>query len=240
MGNFRIKIDNEIMVVTAMATNTFTVTRSEESTTAQTHASGANVIHLLTKGGLEARVANRFVSDLYANKPTAGVKGRLFLPTDGLFMEYDDGATWHKYGPYKRLKAPPATGWNWFNQGNATATFMGSALVIEDPDSDSNATQIRSYVRPLAAGTTRITAAFFWNGVASGSNYPVMGICGQTVGGTDDGNLKVLGMRLQSNTSSYPNIFAYDYTSYTGTSEQISRPPAGVYGPIVFAGSDGK
>ena len=134
-GNFRIKIDNEIILVTAVATNTFTITRAQELTIAQTHASGATVIHLLTKGGLEARVANRFIADLYANKPAAGVKGRLFLPTDGLFMEYDDGAAWHKYGPYKRLKAPPATGWSWFNQGNATATFTGSALVLEDPDS---------------------------------------------------------------------------------------------------------
>ena len=68
-GNFRIKIDNEIILVTAVATNTFTITCAQELTTVQTHASGATVIHLLTKGGLEARVANRFIADLYANKP---------------------------------------------------------------------------------------------------------------------------------------------------------------------------
>ena len=104
---------------------------------AATHASGANVIHLLTKGSLEARVANRFISDLYANKPAAGVKGRLFLPTDGLFIEYDNGAAWHKYGPYRRLKAPPQTGWTWINQGNATVSFTGGALILEDPDMDA-------------------------------------------------------------------------------------------------------
>lgn len=90
-GNFRIKIDAEILIVTAVAGSTFTVTRGAEGTTAATHASGASVIHLLTKGSMEARVANRFISDLYANKPAAGVKGRLFLPSDGLFLEYDDG-----------------------------------------------------------------------------------------------------------------------------------------------------
>ena len=105
------------------------------------------MIHLLTKGGLEARVANRFISDLYANKPAAGVKGRLFLPTDGLFLEYDDGAAWHQYGPFRRLKAPPQTGWQWVNQGNATATFNGGALVLEDPDLDADDPQLRLYVR---------------------------------------------------------------------------------------------
>ena len=214
-------------LVTAVAANTFTITRGQEGTTAATHASGAAVIHLLTKGGLEARVASRFISDLYANKPAAGVKGRLFLPTDGLFLEYDDGAAWHKYGPYKRLKAPPQTGWTWVNQGNATATFTGSALVLEDPDSDSNATQLRLYIRPLAAGTTKITAAFLWNGVASGSNYPIMGICGYTVGGADDGNIKTFGMKLSGATSTYPSCLAYTYPSYSSGSSEQSYATAG-------------
>ena len=107
-GNFRIKIDGEILIVTAVAGSAFTITRGAEGTAAATHASGASVIHLLTKGSMEARVANRFISDLYANKPAAGVKGRLFLPTDGLFLEYDDGAAWHQYGPYRRLKVAAA------------------------------------------------------------------------------------------------------------------------------------
>ena len=143
-GNFRIKIDGEILIVTAVAGNAFTVTRGAEGTAAATHASGATVIHLLTKGSMEARVANRFISDLYANKPAAGVKGRLFLPTDGLFLEYDDGAAWHQYGPYRRLKAPPQTGWTWVNQGNATATYIGSALILEEPDLGTGNPQLRA------------------------------------------------------------------------------------------------
>ena len=91
-GNFRIKIDSELLLVTGVAGTTFTITRGIEGTTAATHANGASVIHLLTKGSLEARVANRFISDLYANKPAAGIKGRLFIPTDGIYMEYDECA----------------------------------------------------------------------------------------------------------------------------------------------------
>jgi hypothetical protein len=218
-GNFRIKIDGEILIVTAVAGNTFTVTRGAEGTTPATHASGATVIHLLTKGSLEARVANRFLSDIYANKPAAGVKGRLFLPTDGLFLEYDDGAAWHQYGPFRRLKAPPQTGWSWINQGNATAAFNGGALILEDPDLDATAVQLRLYVRPLAAGTTSIVAAFTYNGAASMSG-PKAGFCARCSGGSDDGNLTTWGIR-ESQANPYSFL---EYVHYTSPAAVESTP----------------
>jgi len=213
-GSFRIRIDDEILVVTAVAGNTFTVTRGAEGTIAVTHAAEATVRHLLTRGGLEARVANRFISDLYDNKPAAGVKGRLFLPTDGQFIEYDDGAAWHKYGPYRRLKAPPQTGWSWVNQGNATAAFVGSALVLEDPDLDATTPQLRLYVRPLTVGATSLVAAFTYNGI--GTDVPCMGICARDVGGSDDGNFTAFGLRLQASPSNPFTILHFKhYTSPT-------------------------
>lgn len=56
--NFRIIIDSEIMLVTAVSGTTWTVTRGVESTTAATHSNGANVAHVLTAGGL-----NQYVSE---------------------------------------------------------------------------------------------------------------------------------------------------------------------------------
>jgi len=217
-GNFRIKIDGEILLVTAVAGSTFTVTRAQEGTVAATHANLAPVIHLLTKGSMEARVANRFISDLYANKPVAAVPGRLFFPTDGLFIEYDDGAAWHKYGPYRRLKSPPQTGWTWINQGNATATFTSGALILEDPDLDTNTTQLRMYMRPIGAGLPRITAGFMYNGLAAGSQAPNMGICGYTTGGADAGNIKCLGIYM-TGTGNEPYMCAKNWTTYGGTAE---------------------
>jgi hypothetical protein len=215
-GSFRIKIDGEILIVTGVAGSTFTVTRGAEGTVAASHDSGADVVHLLTKGGLEARVANRFVSDIYANKPAAGVRGRLFLPTDGLFLEYDDGAAWHKYGPYKRFKAPPQTGWEWVNQGNATATFVGGALVLEDPDLDTIAPELRLYVRSLMPGVQSVVAAFAYNGAAS-MNGPKCGFVSRCTGGTTDyGNFTTWGLRFWQ-TSTYPFLENVNYYSPTAS-----------------------
>jgi hypothetical protein len=60
-GNFRIVVDNEILLVTAVAYSTFTVQRGYENTPAVAHYAGAIVAHVLTAGGLTAiitQVAN--------------------------------------------------------------------------------------------------------------------------------------------------------------------------------------
>lgn len=50
--NFRIRVDDEIMLVTAVAGTTWTATRGIEGTAAASHASGAVVVHVLTAGAL--------------------------------------------------------------------------------------------------------------------------------------------------------------------------------------------
>lgn len=53
-AQYRIKIDSEILIVTAGAgTTTWTVTRGAEGTTAASHSNGAAVAHVLTAGALQ-------------------------------------------------------------------------------------------------------------------------------------------------------------------------------------------
>lgn len=54
-GRFRLRIDNEIIIVTAVAGTTFTVTRGAEGTSAAAHSNGANVYQIVTAEGLERR-----------------------------------------------------------------------------------------------------------------------------------------------------------------------------------------
>jgi len=51
-GNFRIIVDDEVMLVTAVSADTFTVTRGIESTTAAAHSGGAAVTLLVTAASL--------------------------------------------------------------------------------------------------------------------------------------------------------------------------------------------
>lgn len=53
-GQYRIKIDDEIMLVTSVSSNTLTVERGAEGSTAASHSSGADVLHILTAGAVNA------------------------------------------------------------------------------------------------------------------------------------------------------------------------------------------
>lgn len=59
--NFRIRIDNEYLLVTAgpPGSTTWTVARAQEGSTAATHQNGAAVTHVLTAGGLNQALADR-------------------------------------------------------------------------------------------------------------------------------------------------------------------------------------
>lgn len=56
--NFRIRVDDELMLVTAVAGTTWTATRGIEGTAAASHASGAVAAHVLTAGALAALFAD--------------------------------------------------------------------------------------------------------------------------------------------------------------------------------------
>jgi hypothetical protein len=55
-GDFVINVEGELMLVTAVASNTFTVTRGVEGTAAVTHPIGATVKNVLTAGALQTPI----------------------------------------------------------------------------------------------------------------------------------------------------------------------------------------
>lgn len=61
-GNFRIKIDNEILLVTAVSGLNFTASRAQEGTTIATHASGATVTHVLSATSLKNIINERVIA----------------------------------------------------------------------------------------------------------------------------------------------------------------------------------
>lgn len=59
-GDFTIIVESEIMLVTGVSSNTFTISRGQESTAAASHANGVGVRHILT-----ADFLNDLVSDMH-------------------------------------------------------------------------------------------------------------------------------------------------------------------------------
>ena len=101
VGNFRIIVGTEIMLVTAVQGKVFTVTRGAESSTAATHSADDPVFHTLTAGSLAQRDIEQFGTGLITARDAAGQAGRIYVPTEGLVGQ-DNGTLWDLM-PYNRL-----------------------------------------------------------------------------------------------------------------------------------------
>lgn len=140
LPQFRIIINSEIMLVTAIAGNNLTVERGAESSTAAAHNDGAVVAQIITKEGLQ-----RY--------------GRDWTPF------FDDP----NRKPYQLLDSAGATlelaNFTWVNQGGVVASDMSSGgIQFRIPNSASE--NVRMLVRTAPAAPFTITAAFvpLWRG----------------------------------------------------------------------------
>lgn len=132
-GQFRIRIDSELLLVTAVSSNTFTVSRGSEGTTPASHSNGAAVNGTLTAGALDQIRADISTKAAWASRSAASKEGRLFFPTDGFMLSRDNGSAWESYGPLYHLTEFDDTGFAWVNQGSATITFTNGGAVVYTP-----------------------------------------------------------------------------------------------------------
>lgn len=105
-GNFRILIDKELMLVTARSTNTLTVVRGVEGTTAVAHDNGSRVMFILTPASME-----RLLRD---HVPLAG-NSSVLVPQNLLL----DGSG----------NLLTASDFTWTNQGSSTATDLSNGNI---------------------------------------------------------------------------------------------------------------
>lgn len=128
-GNFRLVIDVEILIVTAVSGTTFTVLRGQEGTTAASHTQDTIVEHDLTRDSLLGLGSRIHHSDSVFGQPSSSIPGRLFIPHNGHLWEFDTSSGWLQFGPiYPSGKPPALTSWTFTNAGSAVATQSGDAI----------------------------------------------------------------------------------------------------------------
>lgn len=151
-GNFRVKVEDEIMLCTARSTNDLTVVRGHEGTTAASHASASGINAILTAGSL-----NRFLQDCN------GVWGYDSQPPLGKLVDTDG----------KTLLT--TSDFSWVNQGTATVTDQNGTIIIDAPAASGE--NCRVQVRTAPATTYSVIAAFQHCGLGETSSAQNFGLC---------------------------------------------------------------
>lgn len=124
-GQFRIIVGTgagaEIMLVTGVSSNTFTVTRAIDGSSAQSHSNLDPVTHVLTKGALDQIFADNCQYGACGSRPSAERAGRLYFGSDSAMMYRDNGSTWNAFYKGSKVTTPVTGSYTW-THGGATAT----------------------------------------------------------------------------------------------------------------------
>lgn len=130
-GNFRLQIDDELLLVTSVSGTTWTVTRGIEGTTPATHLNAAAVNHVVSAGGIYSRFGDANLIGLYSSVPSTPSKGDQYRCTDLPFELVYDGTLWHAFYKSFHVKMPAFSSWNTANLGTATPTQLpGDAILL--------------------------------------------------------------------------------------------------------------
>jgi len=226
-GDFRLRIDDELLLVTAVAGSTFTVDRGIEGTVAAAHSSGATVQLVLTAGALEQKRIDDVGAGPIGSAPAAGGTGRLYLPNDANLLMRDNGSTFTNYGPLFELKPVPTSGWSWVNQSGASisTTNMGQLLVAA-PGSPITGVSCRVRTMAVAPSPTTVVAGFIPH-ITDTYSY-----CGIVIRQSSSGQLMMMLIGFINSFFHVEVIRHANAATYTGTSLAQIRPQT--FGTVIW------
>lgn len=131
-GNFRVKVESEIMLCTGRSTNDLTCTRGAEGTTAASHSNGLKIEHVWTKGSYEQSLADLFQAGGYASLPsTSDVRAPTHYRANDVNYGWTfTGTNWDLthpvYVPY--ANRVDVSGWSNLNHSTETWTDVNGCL----------------------------------------------------------------------------------------------------------------
>jgi hypothetical protein len=233
-AQFRILIEDEILLVTAGAgTNSWTVLRAQEGTTAAGHADATSVIHVLTAGALAKFRADTVPSDTYSNLPAAGLTGRLFLPSDGVVALRDNGSTWDTLGPIYKFTTPPVVS-SWTAQVNVdSAVDRAGTVILKETNSGSG--DDLNILAMTAPGTPYSVTAAMLPPVYTGAGYWKSGIAMRD---SSSGNLHCLHVATGGVSTGFYVDKYNSPTSYSATNNFVGEVGAPIWLRITDDGTN--
>lgn len=173
-------------------------------------------------GSLSAEVTlgTEISTNTVASRPAAAVAGRVFLPSDGIYVYRDTGAAWAPWGPLFALTEPVSGDYAWINQGGATLSTTNGGVNITAPSNAGDSLRIRKKAK---TGTYTIIIGF--NSAFLGDNFFAAGFVWRQ---SSDGKLVTVGFNQtnQIQVSKWTNAttFSADYLLKT-----LRQP-----GPIIW------
>jgi hypothetical protein len=222
---FRIRIDDELLKVTAVntGTSTWTITRAEENTTAAIHAAGATVTHVLTAESLLALGRTNFFSEVADVNTTDFVEGSV-----GIFQDSGSFAAWIPgesetiyYGPITKVypfdPGPGEFASPWVNTNSVTFdNYRASPNVVSRSITTSGTV---SFLTRPPVSSTNFTAEIIGEPFLFPGNTSRCGLVVResasgkmvTFGWTYDGGLKVTVDRWTNATTYDSNVYTISF-----------------------------
>lgn len=229
-GNFRIRIDSEIMLVTARTGTSLTVTRASESTTGATHSNGTTVSIVHTAGAIDAIRTDQITRGAFASRPAASKAGNLYLANDGPYLSEDDGSTWMAFGPNRKLTPVVPGDFSWLNQLSGTETIVGGVAVLQAEASRASPSTL-ARVKTAPATPYTVTMAFAPQMKPTNSGGVVNAFCGMVFREVATGKLLNCGI-FQNDTPD--RVVSFAQTGPTGAFTTVTNLIISVARPVWF------
>lgn len=150
-GDFRVIVDDEIMLVTARSGNTLTVVRASESTVGAAHNSGDDITQILTEEAVEQYI-KQTAQPLHQHSPSL----RIYDPADGSLAVVAD--------------------FTWVNQGSSTAADVNGFILFKGAAGAGADVHALVVSAPTAPYTLTAAVSTFHELVSEGSGQPRGGL----------------------------------------------------------------
>jgi hypothetical protein len=184
-GDYRVKCEDEVMLVTDRATNVLTVIRGVDDSTAASHGDGAQIAAVGTRDNLAT----------WTNDLGCGGRGG----AENIGEELPRGI-WNNT-TQSRLTASDFT---WVNQGSATLTDSGDGLYLAAPTTNDNASNNRIAVVTAPSTPWTLDVLFFINYGCTFDGWDWFALCARESGTGEFYSFRALpwsGKSIQHNNS---------------------------------------